>query len=69
MELKDKDEILKQPYMSAKDLKMLMPTLGIDVCRTFIDEIRAEMKEKKLFVPETKPRIALTKLVRKKTGI
>lgn len=67
--LKDKDAILNQPYMSAKDLKMLMPTMGIDICRNFIDEIRAEMKEKKLFVPETKPRIALTKMVRKKTGI
>lgn len=66
---KTKDQILEQAYMSAKDLKMLMPTLGIEICRRFIEEVRADMKEKNLFVPETKPKLALTKLVRKKTGI
>ena len=47
-----------------------MPTLSIEKCRGFVDEIRLEMENKKLFIPpSTKPKVALTKLVRKKIGI
>ena len=44
--------------------------MNIKTCRELIDEVREEMKNKKLYVPPgTKPKRALTKLVRKKLGI
>lgn len=67
--LKSKEEILNQPYMSAFDLKTLMPTVGIDKCRNYIKEIRQEMKENNYIVPESKTKLALTKLVKKKFGL
>ena len=67
--MKTKEEILEQPYLSPSDLKVLMPTVGLDNCRKMIAEIREEMKNKGLFVPQTTPRLALTKLVRKKFGL
>ena len=66
--LKTQEEILNQMYISPSDLKTLVPSLGIETCRRYIEEIRAEMKQKNLYVPPSKPRLALTKLVRKKCG-
>lgn len=65
----EKEKILEQVYVSPQDIKKLVPTLGMDLCRKFIDEARAEMTEKGYFVPETKPKIALTKIVKKMMGI
>jgi len=67
--MKTKDEILNQLYISAQDLKILIPTMGIQNCVNVIKEIREEMKIKKIFVPQSKPLLAQTKLVRKKFGI
>lgn len=67
--MKTKEEILNQLYLSPQDLKQLVPSLGIDLCRDFIDEARKEMNEKSYFVPMTKPKLALTKIVKKKLGI
>lgn len=67
--IKTKEEILDQPYVSPQDLKILVPTMGIDRCRNYITSIRAEMEQKGYYVPKTKPRLALTKMVRKKFGI
>jgi len=64
-----KEEILDQLYLSPQDIKKLVPTLSMDLCRKFIDEARAEMKEKNYYVPETKPKLALTKIVKKLMGI
>lgn len=66
--MKTQEEVLNQQYMTAKDLKILMPTVSIDKCSRYIEMLQAEMKEKNLFVPETRPRLVLTKLVRKKFG-
>ena len=66
--MKTKEEILNQVYMSAKDLKILIPTLGTNKCRRYIKELNQEMIEKKCFIPETKEYLALTKMVRKKFG-
>lgn len=66
--MKTKEEILNSDYMTAKDLKVIIPTLGINKCQNYINEIRDEMREKNLWVPQSKPYIALTKLVRKKFG-
>jgi len=67
--MKTKEEILNQPYITAKDLKILIPNLGINKCVEYIKMIQEEMKEKNYFVPQTKQYLALTKLVRKKFGI
>lgn len=67
--MKTNEEILNQLYISPQDLKRLVPSLGMDLCRKFIDLARAEMQEKGYFVPETKPKLALTKIVKKKIGI
>lgn len=66
---KTTEEILNQPYVDAKDIKMLMPKLGINRCRSLIDEIQEEMKEKKYYIPDGKPKMALTKLLKKKLGL
>lgn len=67
--MKTKEEILNQSYMNAKDLKMLIPSLGFNKCLEYIKDVQKEMREKGYFVPETKQCLALTKLVRKKFGI
>lgn len=66
--MKTSDEVLSQMYMTAADLKILMPTVSIEKCRMYIEQIRTEMEQKNFFVPQTKPWLALTKLVRKKFG-
>lgn len=69
-QMKTKEEVLNQLYISAKDIQVLIPGLNIIKCRELIEEIQQEMKEKNLYVPpSTKPRRALTKLARKKLGI
>lgn len=67
--MKTKEEILDQAYITAKDLKILIPTLGINKCVEYIKEFRLEMEVKGYFVPKTKPLVALTKIVRKKLGL
>ena len=67
--MKTKEEILNQTYMTAKDLKILIPELGINKCIKYIKTITEEMAEKGYFVPETRQYLALTKLVRKKFNI
>ena len=65
---KTREEILQQDYISAKDLKILIPSLGVNKCVEYIKMIQDEMREKNYFIPETKEYLALTKLVRRKFG-
>ena len=67
--IKTRDEILRQDYVSAKDLRILIKGLGINKSVKYIKMIQEEMKSKNYFIPETKEKLALTKLVRKKFGI
>lgn len=67
--MKTKEQILEQSYMTANDLKQLIPTMGINRCIDCIKEIQDEMEAKGYYVPKTRPFVALTKLVRKKLGI
>lgn len=67
--MKTQNEILNQLYLTASDLKLLIPKLGIQQCRDYIDEVRVEMKSKGYLVPQSKPKLALTKLLKKKLGI
>lgn len=66
--MKTKEEILNQMYMSAKDLKAMMPEIGIDSCRQYIAEARKEMEEKEYVVPQGKTKLALTKILKKRFG-
>lgn len=67
--MKTVEEILKQPYISAADLKIIIPTLGKNKCIEYIKDLRQEMENKNYFVPKTKPLVAHTGLFRKKYKI
>ncbi len=66
---KTRDEVLNQDYITPQDLKIIMPTLGINNCIEIIREIRNDMKEQNLFVPNSKPLLALTRVAKKKLGL
>lgn len=63
------EQILEQPYVTARDLQKLIPKLGYIRALEYIDIVRSEMEEKGLFVPDGRTKVALTKIVRKKFGI
>ena len=68
--MKTKEEILNQPYLTAQDIKTLIPVLGINSCINIIKDIRKDMSEKNYFIPPgTKPMLAHTGLFRKKYKI
>lgn len=67
--MKTSGEILEQLYISPQDLKILVPTLGKNYCVKVVKEIREEMKAKKIFVPQSKPLLAQTNLIKKRFGI
>ena len=64
-----KEEVLNSEYMGAKELKVLMPQIGINGCRTIIDKVREIMKQKNYYVPQGRTHIALTNEVKKYLGI
>lgn len=66
--MKTKEEILNQLYITAEDLTILIPTMNYQKALGYIKQTQEEMKEKNLFIPETKTKLALTKLIRKKFG-
>nr|DAV89085.1 MAG TPA: hypothetical protein [Caudoviricetes sp.] len=67
--MKTVDEILTQKYISAKDLMIIIPELKYGNAIAFINIIQKEMEEKGLYIPIVKPKVALTKLVKKKLGL
>lgn len=69
MEKKTIEDVLNQKYMSANDLKVVIPAIGINKAREYIVEIQAIMKEKGYYVPKCRTKIALTKLIIKKFGL
>lgn len=56
-------------YINAEQLRSLVPGLGIHTALKIIKDVREEMKEQNLFVPQGRPFIALTKMVLNKLGI
>ena len=66
---KTPDELLKQYYLTAEELTVIIPHLKIEKARVYIKEIREQMKRENIFVPETRPYEALTKLIKKKFGL
>jgi len=67
--MKTKEEILNQLYISASDLQILIQPMCRTTAIKYIKDIQDEMKEKGLYVPKTKTKLALTKLVKRKFGI
>ncbi len=67
--MKTVKEILEQQYVTARDIKIVIPGLSYVRALSYIDELRIEMKNKGYFVPEGRTKVALTKLFKKKFGI
>lgn len=67
--MKTNEEILKQQYITARDIQQIIPKLGYIKALKYIDDLREEMKQKNYFVPEGKTKVALTKLFKKKFGV
>lgn len=67
--IKSADDLLKEKYLSAKDLMIIIPNLKLQQARYLINEIQEEMEEKKYFIPKVRPKVALTKLVKSKFGL
>ena len=63
------EEIKNKDYINATELQVLIPGLGYDNALGIIKELQEEMKQKNLYVPKTKPKLVLMKLVKKKFGI
>lgn len=62
------EEIKNKDYMSANDLVQIIPNLTYDNALKYINEVREEMKEKGYCIPIARPKVALTKLIKKKFG-
>lgn len=69
MKAKTEKQVLNQTYMSAEDLKVIIPTMGVNARNKFITDIRNQMKNMNYFLPPGKPHLALTKLIKEKLGI
>ena len=66
---KTPEELLKQYYLTAEELTVIIPHLKMEKARLYIKEIRKQMVELNIFVPESRPYEALTKLIKKKFGL
>lgn len=64
-----KKEILSQYFINAKELKELIPSLGINRCREIIKLARQKMLEDNCYMTKTKPLEALTDYVLKMLGV
>lgn len=64
-----KQEILSQDYMTANDLKKLIPQMGKVKCISEIKKLREELEQKGMYIPHTKPYIVPTEEVVKKFHI
>lgn len=66
---KREKEILSKQYISAHDLKILIPYTNLRDCKNFISNVRNEMETKGYYVPSGKTKVALTALVKEKLGV
>ena len=66
--MKTNKEILEQEYMNAKELMQVIPVNYI-IALKYITQTQEEMKEKGYLVPESRPKVALTKLIKRKFGL
>ena len=66
---KTSKEILEQQYLSAYDLKKIIPNMSYSNALDYIKQIRTKMKEADYYVPKGKTKIALTWMIKKDLGI
>lgn len=62
------DEIKNKDYINANELMQIIPNLTYDNAIKYINEVREDMKNKGYCIPISRPKVALTKLVKKKFG-
>lgn len=62
------EEILKNYYITAEDIRKIMP-IGINKAQRIINDLQEEMKQKKYYIPSGKKKVALTKLFKKRYGL
>lgn len=62
------EEILKNYYITAEDIRQIMP-VGINKAQRIINELQEEMRKKKYYIPSGKKKVALTKLFKKRYGL
>lgn len=55
-------------YISAKDLQNNL-NISYQSARRIIEEVRKEMKERNYLIPNTKTKLALTWMVKKRIGL
>lgn len=67
--MKTKEEILNQIYITSNDLKLLVPTLGKGRCIEIVKELRNDMEKEGMYVPKSKPLLASVKVFKKKFKI
>ncbi len=61
-------DILNQHYITANDLMKIIPEITYHRALEYIKEARDDMKEKGYFLPTSKKKVALTKIIKKKFG-
>ena len=62
------EEIKNKDYINANELMQIIPNLTYDNAIKYINEVREDMKIKGYCIPISRPKVALTKLVKKKFG-
>lgn len=67
--MKTKEEILEQLYLTAEDLLELIPEMKYQRALGVINDVRNEMEDKNYYIPISRKKLALTKLVKKKLGL
>lgn len=67
--MKTTEEILKQQYITARDLQKLIPGMSYVAALKIMDEFIAREKELGYLNPSGKTKVALTWLVKKRLGM
>jgi len=62
------EEIKNKDYINANELMQIIPNLTYDNAIKYINEVREDMRNKGYCIPISRPKVALTKLVKKKFG-
>lgn len=65
MQMKTKQDILDQTYMTVKDLKTITG-LGLGRCQCIMRELRDEAREQGYYIPVERTILVPTKVVKKK---
>lgn len=66
---KTQKEVLEQQYISAYDLRIIIPTMSYQKALDYIKKIRSRMEDANYWLPEGKTKVALTWMIKKDLGI